>query len=266
VLAGGVRDLGTLSKHPSMADRYFVELPISGERATLVAAEAHHLAHVMRAKPGTLVTLFDGGGCEFAARVERVGRSEIELSVLDRKKVDRELAVELTLAAALPKGDRQRWLIEKAVELGVTRFVPLGTERGVAQPSGGALERLRRAVIEASKQCGRNRLMEIADAMPLCDLLADGATAEHRKTVRWVAHPGGIPLAEASGAHAGQQLDGVLIAVGPEGGLTVGETSLATDRGWQIVGLGARILRVETASLMLAAVAAMFCDKAGPTV
>ena len=241
-----------------MADRYFVETPISGERATLVAAEAHHLAHVMRAKPGTLVTLFDGGGCEFAARVERVGRSEIELSVLERQNVDRELTVELTLAAALPKGDRQRWLIEKAVELGVTRFVPLGTERGVAQPSGGSLERLKRGVIEASKQCGRNRLMEIAEARPLNDLLSEGATAEKR-IVRWLAHPGGISLAAAR-AYAAEFINGVLIAVGPEGGFTADEASLATDRGWQVVGLGARILRVETAALMLAAVAAIHCD------
>lgn len=112
-----------------MADRYFVETSITGEQATLAAAEAHHLAHVMRAKPGTEVTPFDGSGAEFAARVERVGRSEIELSVLERWKVDREVAIPLTLAAALPKGDRTRWLIEKAVELGVTRFVPLETER-----------------------------------------------------------------------------------------------------------------------------------------
>ena len=242
-----------------MADRYFVETPITGERATLAAAEAHHLAHVMRAKPGTLVTLFDGSGCEFAARVERVGRSEIDLSVLERQSVDRELAIDLTLAAALPKGDRQRWLIEKAVELGVTRFVPLETERGVAQPSGGALERLRRGVIEASKQCGRNRLMEVAEPMLLNGLLAGDAQPTAKQTVRWLAHPGGMSMAEATRALHDGQLGDVLIAVGPEGGFTAGETSLATQRGWQVVGLGERILRVETAALLLAAIAAVHC-------
>src|SRR5205823_14535109 len=87
-----------------------------------------------------------------------------ELSIIERREVSRELSFSLTLAVALPKGERQKWLIEKATELGVTRIVPLVTERGVAQPVESALDRLRRGVIEASKQCGRNRLMEIAQS------------------------------------------------------------------------------------------------------
>ena len=110
-----------------MADRYFVESPIAGDQARLCGAESHHLAHVMRAKPLDEVVLFDGSGAEFLARVERVGRSEIELAVLSRAAVNREARTPLTLAVALPKGDRQRWLVEKAVELGVARLVPLVT-------------------------------------------------------------------------------------------------------------------------------------------
>src|SRR5579885_1803665 len=108
-----------------MADRYFVAEPITGNSARLADEEAHHLAHVMRAKPGQEVVLFDGGGAEWRARVARVGRSEIELELLTRHEVDRELSCELTLGVALPKGDRQKWLVEKAVELGVRRLVPL---------------------------------------------------------------------------------------------------------------------------------------------
>ena len=115
----------------------------------------------MRATPGTQVTLFDGSGDEFAAAVDRVGRSEVELAILSRESINRELPFALTLGVALPKGDRQKWLVEKAVELGVARIVPLRTQRSVAQPVEQALVRLRRAVIEASKQCGRNRLLQI---------------------------------------------------------------------------------------------------------
>jgi 16S rRNA (uracil1498-N3)-methyltransferase len=168
-----------------MPDRYFVETPITGAQARLEGPEAHHLAHVMRAKPGLQVTLFDGSGAEFDARIETVGRATVELGVLDRIEVDRELARHITLAVSLPKGDRQRWLVEKATELGVARLIPLITARSVAQPVESALARMRRAVIEASKQCGRNRLMEVSAAVPFSDFV--GVAMDNVE--RWIAHP-----------------------------------------------------------------------------
>ena len=170
-----------------MADRYFVQTPLAvGREARLVGAEAHHLAHVMRAKPGHEVVLFDGSGAEFTACIESIGRSEIELIVVSRDVIDRELGVAVTLAVALPKGDRQRWLLEKAVELGITCLGPIETERSNDRLSPALLERLGRAVIEASKQCGRNRLMEIGAPQTLSDFL----TGAPRDSVRLIAHPG----------------------------------------------------------------------------
>src|SRR3972149_595754 len=142
-----------------MSDRFFSSQPIASEHVTLAGPEAHHLLHVMRAKVGEQVTLFDGSGAEFDAEIARCGRSEVDLRVLERREIDRELAFELVIGVPLPKGDRQKWLVEKLTELGVTELVPLVTERGVAQPTDSALERLERGVIEAAKQCGRNRLM-----------------------------------------------------------------------------------------------------------
>jgi 16S rRNA (uracil1498-N3)-methyltransferase len=229
-----------------MPDRYFVDKPISADRVTLSGPEAHHLIHVMRATPGTHVTLFDGGGDEFTAAIERVGRSEIELSVLSRKPIDRELPFDLTLGVALPKGDRQKWLVEKAVELGVTRIVPLRTQRGVAQPVEQALARLRRTVIEASKQCGRNRLLQIDEPQSWPDFVARAAGA----ACRLLAHPG----ANEDGRHVLPIHSGAVVAaIGPEGGFTDEEAALAVSAGWQAVNLGSRILRVETAAILLAA-------------
>ena len=121
-----------------MSDRYFVDEPISPGSVVLAGPEAHHLIHVMRAAPGLRVVLFDGSGAEFTAVVQKVGRNEVQLSVLSREEVNRELPLDLTLAVALPKGDRQKWLVEKAVELGVTRIVPLRTRarRGSAGRTG----------------------------------------------------------------------------------------------------------------------------------
>ena len=231
-----------------MADRYFSDQPIAGSEVQLVGAEAHHLAHVMRAKLGDQVVVFDGSGREFAARVQRVGRSVVELEVLIASEVDRELSLDLTLAVALPKGDRQRWLIEKAVELGVTRVVPLVTERGVAQPADRALDRLRRTVIEASKQCGRNRLMTVESPRQWNDYVVE--TPGMARCV--LAHPTATALvSNAVAAHRA-----IICAIGPEGGFSEEEFALATSHGWHSVLLGPRILRVETAALYLAALVA----------
>jgi len=236
-----------------MADRYFLEIPPADGTALLSGSEAHHLAHVMRARAGDEVLLFDGSGAEYTARVEQIGRAEIRLAVVSRRDADVELAAEVELGVALPKGERQRWLVEKAVELGVRRLTPLVTHRGVAQPTGTAIVRLRRAVIEASKQCGRNRLMEIAEPQPLAEYLPRQAP----DTLRWFAHPGGMPLSAAFRTADQQSAPrGALFAVGPEGGFDDQEVALAREHRWQIVDLGRRTLRVETAALAFAAIAA----------
>ncbi len=204
------------------------------------------MLHVMRAGPGTRVVLFDGSGAEFAAEVRRAGRGEVELAILARVEVDRELSGELVLGVALPKGERQKWLVEKAVELGVRRLAPLRTARSVAQPGAEALKRLRRAVIEASKQCGRNRLMEVSEPQAWDEWLA----AWGEGAVRLVAHPG----AHTVGGDSVASHSRYALAVGPEGGFTEEEIDRAMAAGWQLVGLGPRILRVETAALALAAI------------
>ena len=236
-----------------MADRYFLESPPQGNEALLSGSEAHHLAHVMRARAGDEVLLFDGSGAEYTARVEQIGRSEVRLAVVSRRDIDRELAAHLQRGVALPTGERQRWLVEKSVELGVRRLVPLVTERGVAQPTACSIVRLRRAVIEASKQCGRNRLMEIAEPLPLADYLRGPAGM----SLRLLAQPGGSSLRAAlTGAGEPNMPQSALLAVGPEGGFSEDEFALAHEQGWQSVSLGARTLRVETAAVALAAIVA----------
>jgi len=237
-----------------MSDRYFSETPIQGASARLTSPEAHHLLHVMRAKPGTRVVLFDGSGAEFQAEVRHAGRKHVDLAVLARAEVGRELPVPVTLGVALPKGDRQKWLIEKSVELGVGRLVPLRTTRSAFQPDPRMATRLRRAVVEASKQCGRNRLMEIAPPQDWAGWVAAGQGA----AVRLVAHPsGGQASQQPSGADwpPGSPPAGpVMLAVGPEGGFTPEEIELAAEAGWQLVDLGPRVLRIETAALLLVGV------------
>jgi 16S rRNA (uracil1498-N3)-methyltransferase len=243
-----------------MADRFFVSRPIVGPVATLDGSEAHHLIHVLRAKPGLLVTLFDGHGAEFGARVERVGRKAVELTVAERRESNRELSLRVTLGVALPKQDRQRFLVEKAVELGVTRLVPLLTRRSVSQPSVEAVERLGRFVIEASKQCGRNQLMEINSGQSLDEF----GRSHGESPVRWLAHPGGTALPAALNAAVDAisrtTIDEISLAVGPEGGFADEEVAAMRDAGWQLVDLGGPILRIETAALKLAVAASLLAN------
>ena len=259
-----------------MTRRCFSETPIDGPSTTLGGGEAHHLLHVLRAAPGMQITLFDGSGREFDAEVATCGRSSVELLVHAARDVDRELPWPLVLGVALPKGDRQRWIVEKAVELGVTRLVPLATERAERQ---GA-EKLSRYVVEASKQCGRNRLMEISEPQDWQEWLhpsfvggvsdADDAlrgrvspklaasfgetgprvsASEAPPTTvrRWVAHPGGRGL--LSGDLTAQAP--TFVAIGPEGGLADAEVAAAQAAGWELIGLGPRLLRIETAAIAL---------------
>lgn len=233
-----------------MTRRYFSEIPISGSAATIADSEAHHLLHVLRAVPGMPIVLFDGSGCEFDAEVTSCSRTTVELTVVERREVDRELPFLLTLGAALPKGDRQRWLVEKAVELGVSRLVPLATERSEKHDAA----KLERYVVEASKQCGRNRLMEIDRPHRWSDWLK--LAGEGSPVRRWVAHPGGGVI--EPGELAARQP--TFLAVGPEGGLTEAEATEAEDAGWRLIDLGPRLLRIETAALALVAALTLLSD------
>lgn len=226
-----------------MADRYFSEEPLAGEHATLRGSEAHHLLHVMRAKVGAEIIVFDGHGGEWWAEITKLGRADVELALKKHRPIEWELPLEFILAVALPKGDRQRWLVEKAVELGVTRLVPLTTARSTVSMAE-APAKLLRYVIEASKQCGRNRLLEIAKPQAWEQFVRQGLEVN-----RLVAHPGGLAVGEIKR----NEQAATLLAVGPEGGLTDEEIQLARQEGWQIVGLGERILRIETAALALVA-------------
>lgn len=229
-----------------MAHRCYSAEPIAADGITLDGSEAHHLLHVLRAREGTRVVVFDGTDYEFDAEVSACHRSAVDLIIHDRRLASRELAQPLTLGVPLPKGDRQRWIVEKAVELGVTCLVPLRTERSVATSDKGG-EKLDRYVIEASKQCERNRLMEIAPVQTWHDWLAAAPTTARR----WVADPTGGALPPPPDRTSAQP---TFAAVGPEGGFTDAELAAARDAGWEVVALGPRILRIETAAIALAAV------------
>lgn len=246
-----------------MTQRYFLDTPIGQATSVLLqGSEAQHLTRVMRGKCGDRVELFDGSGWQWSAEIVDVGRNEVTLKILSTEEADLEPALALTVGIALPKGDRQKWIIEKLVELGVTTVIPLTTSRGVAQPVDKALVRLRNHVISASKQCGRNRLLEIGEVASLEAFLQ--RTAENR----FIAHPKSAQrgvnntVTETLGEQEACNISirdiqlesgAAVVAIGPEGGFSAEEATAAAQLQWKIVDMGPRILRIETAALAFAA-------------
>ena len=231
-----------------MSDRFFLAEPPAAGQAVLTGDEARHCSRVLRAKVGDTIRVFDGRGTEWPACITAITRDTVTVAVGEPLATGSTPPVQLTLAVALPKGERQKWLVEKLTELGAARLVPLVTERGVAEATDAARERLKRGVIEACKQCGRTFLMEIAAPATLQEL-----AARYPAAVRLVAHPGGASLGDQLLTTPGQAIPEIVAAVGPEGGFTEAEVEQAVAAGFQLVSLGTHILRIETAAIALAA-------------
>jgi 16S rRNA (uracil1498-N3)-methyltransferase len=229
-----------------MADRVFAPGAASKDgRIVIVGDEAHHLGRVRRVEVGSVVEVFDGRGFATRAEVVAVDKKSVELRAIGHPLPDRVAPLDVILGSALPKGDRADWLIEKAAEMGVTRLVPLITVRSVVDPRPTKLDRLRRAAIEAAKQCGRNRVMEIDSPVSLNEFLENAA-----EPVRLLGHPGGQPFREW--LRPARERPATL-AIGPEGGFDGNEVAAAVARGWTTVSLGPTLLRIETAALVAVA-------------
>jgi len=239
-----------------MSNRFFVDRSVSrwdAEEALLSGDEAHHFSKVMRGKVGETLVLFDGTGPYSHGIVESIQKGEVRIRILNTFADEVESPLRLTVAAALPKGDRQRFLIEKLAELGTARFVPVQMERSVARVDDAVVQRLRRYVIEAAKQCGRNVLMEITNEVPM-DKLSDFFAAE--PMAKFLLHP--VALGNVGQTTARQILmnelpEKAIILVGPEGSFTDQEVDRALLNGFLPLDLGKRILRTETACIAAAA-------------
>jgi len=227
-----------------MADRFFVDTPppVPGE-VVVTGPDAHHMTAVRRFAAGDRVTLFCGDGHEYAAEVVGVGKKSVTLTIVGAASVDREPPFPVVVASALPKGDRADYLIEKLVEVGATRFIPMATGRSVVVPKDTKTGKFERAVIEASKQCGRNRLMAVDAPKPWAVLMG----MPDLPAARFVLHT--ADAVPAATIRREELTGGVAFAVGPEGGFAPDEVAAAVAAGWRPLSFGPRVLRVETAAV-----------------
>jgi 16S rRNA (uracil1498-N3)-methyltransferase len=223
----------------------------------LASDEAQHMRGVLRLKVGDEAYVFDGLGKEYLCRIEGLRRDEAALSILEQvEPASPESSLDLTLALALLKGEKFDLVVQKATELGVTRIVPLMTklsdirlrdERDAEKRTA----RWRRIALEAAKQSGRARLPLIEEPQAF-DSLIDKVLPGSDGLCLMFAERGGQSLAQ-SFEHSTRGPQSLTALVGSEGGWTDEEIQSARARHWQIVTLGGRILRAETAAIAITA-------------
>lgn len=237
-----------------MTTRYYHDgSEIDGSTVALGNDEAAHACRVMRAKPGQELVLFDGRGREVDATFASVQRREVLVEIQDWREAPRMPHLDLTMAIAMPKPERCKGLIERLTEMGCATLIPVVAERTQRRPTDSLLQKWNRIVIESCKQCGRNRLMEITQPVSSEALLSEPKPSViHDQTRKQFAHvrPDAIDVAIS---HEGSSP--VTIAIGPEGGWTDAEAERATRSDWQLISLGDRIYRIETAATVCAALA-----------
>lgn len=219
---------------------------------TLPETESHHATKVLRLRLGESVELFDGAGNVGNGVIVEMGRRDVTVQVSQKHFAPNDHFGRLTLAVALPKGDRQRGTIEKLTELGADRLVPIETSFSVAEVNDRNANRLDRYAVEACKQSRRNRLVQIDQSMNMKSFCSEIRSVLRGGIRTWVLHPPDAQfkfdsVSVLSKQFLTQRLAGVIFAIGPEGGFSDGEIASMIEAGAGLLSLGDRILRVETA-------------------
>jgi 16S rRNA (uracil1498-N3)-methyltransferase len=236
----------------SLRDRFFVEgVHVLGESVTFAADDARKIATVLRGRTGDRVQVIDSGGSAFAASLD-VGDGVVTATLAEPiERGTRETAVRLTLAQAIPKGQKMDLIVEKATELGVAAIVPLRSERVVGERTGEQkVERWQRLAKTAAQQCGRNIIPAVAPIASWDELIATFGAYDHVYLPWELADV--QPLRDTFEPDAPQTASALFI-VGPEGGFSANEVERAVAGGAEVISLGTRILRTETVALAVLA-------------
>jgi 16S rRNA (uracil1498-N3)-methyltransferase len=213
--------------------------------------QARQIAAVLRLRAGDAVSVFDGTGREWTARLTVATPREARGALVAERPGDAPPRLRLTLAQVAPRGAAMDLIVAKATELGVWRIAPLEAEHSVRREAAAGREaRWRRIVAEAAEQCGRRRVPGVESPRPLAAYLASRPADEPLLVCD--AGEGAEPLPRACGALAA--FSALAVLVGGEGGLSAGEVACATAHGGRRVALGPRLLRAETAALAALAI------------
>ena len=231
--------------------RFFIDGTADG-RAYIAGADALHIAKALRMRPGEALTLCDGKGTDFDGVLETVTDRQVTVRITASRPSQAEPTLAVTLYQGLPKGDKMDWIIQKAVELGAYRVVPVSMKRSVVKLDAKKADAKRKrwnAVSEsAAKQSKRSLIPEVAPLMTYKEAVKEAAGYDMVL----------LPYESADGIRKTRELlasvkpgTDIAVFIGPEGGFEDEEVELARENGAEIVTLGKRILRTETAGLCM---------------
>lgn len=225
--------------------RFFVE-PTSADHLCVSGPDGHHIARVLRVRVGEKLTCCDGQGTDYACEVEFLDGDAVTLRVLSRSPSVAEPSTAVTLYQGLPKSEKMEFIIQKAVEIGITRIVPVSMSRSIVRLKGdeGRKKQLRwqKIAAEAAGQSGRGVIPTVSEPISFAQ------AAEEMKTGLSVVfyEGGGCPLSRLVTG----ETTAVSFMVGPEGGIEPEEIAVLREAGVHVATLGKRILRCETAPLV----------------
>lgn len=226
--------------------RFFTD-EIGGERAFLRGGEAKHCVQVLRMRTGDRAVLCDGEGTDFFCRVSSAEKEEVAFEILDRRPNEAEASVSLRLFQCCPKSDKMEFIVQKAAELGAREVIPVLSKRCVSRPSetdaAKKLTRYRKIAYEASKQCGRGRILTVHPMISFREAV-ETFREEHLGLLFYEC--GGEEIGTILHKKTAKNID---VFIGSEGGFEPEEAALAQTRGIAAATLGKRILRCETAPI-----------------
>ena len=235
--------------------RFFLDAPLrAGTNVILPEDSAHHAVHVLRVHAGEEITLFNGRGGEFAARIASIQRLRVLVDVLAHRAVERESPLRVVLVQGVSAGERMDFTVRKSVELGVAEIQPVLAASSVARPKGeraaARQAHWQKIAIAACEQCGRNQIPQVHATLAAADY--SGATGTKLLL---------SPASQLRFSQAVKDGSAFTIAAGPEAGFNAAEEGAFLNAGFVPVRLGARILRTETAAIAaLAALSAVRGD------
>lgn len=219
----------------------------AGDTVTITGDDARHISLALRMRTGDAVTLCDGRGMEYDGTLISLAPTAVEIEISAPRKSTREMPVRVTLYQGLAKGDKMDTIIQKAVELGVSRIVPVTSARCIMKMGDNAdkkIARWQKIANEAAGQCGRGVLPQVTVPLSFREAVK-AATADELSLFCYEELHLTKPLSALLPETPVQSLS---FFVGPEGGFDPAEATLAIESGLQLCGLGPRILRTETAS------------------
>jgi 16S rRNA (uracil1498-N3)-methyltransferase len=233
--------------------RFFIQShSLSGDSPAISGDDAGHIRNVLRLKPGDEIELIDGTGLECDARLVRMSPGKVEVLILRRRLSEPRSALRLIIAQAMLKDNKPDVIIRQITEMGIHEWIPFAAQRSVpvlnAQRIRSRKDRWEKIAIEALKQCRRSNLLKISDLMTYDEMLSYGRNCDI-KLIFWEDESPSSPfeMPDANAATVGS----VMAIIGPEGGFTQDEIAAARSQGYTTVSLGPRILKADTATLVV---------------